>query len=272
LRTSLAADPESQPPYGPWRFEASITPVIGQLNDVWTRHLGVGGQLAIALSPRMRVIMGGLWNHRQEDRGFELKLSLGLERAGSGPDGTELRLFVPSGVYAGTEFALVEGQIAPLRVAHRLEFTFSGLAGVLETRVQLKPANQRPDGSISPATTGDTGLRPTIGVGAGLHFEFLERFSVRLEVRHFALTSRTTSVNGCDRNDLSSMDTALRGGRTVAEARVAPECRVDTFDGTDPVTGLKRSNDLPLAFGLVRNPYAVFSSYLVAQTSVGVTF
>jgi hypothetical protein len=35
---------------------------------------------------------------------------------------------------------------------------------------------------------------------------------------------------------------------------VGAGCRLDTFDGTDPDTGLKRSNDVPLALGLVRTP------------------
>lgn len=267
----LAADPESQPSHGPWRFEASITPVVGQVNDIWTKHLGIGGQLAIAMSPHMRFVVGGLWNHRWVDSGFENQLRLGLESRSGGVD-LNLTLFIPAAAYAGTEFGLLSGQVAAFHFPHRLEFTMSGVVGAVSTRAPLKPESLRVDGSISPATSADTGIRPTFGVGAGIHFEFLEQFSVRLELRQFAFAQRTTSVNGCDANDLRAMDNALRRGTPVTAATTSAGCQVETFDGTDPETGLKRSNDVPLALGLVRNPSSLFQSYLVAQVSVGATF
>lgn len=267
----LAAGPESQPPHGPWRFEASITPVVGQINDLWTKHLGLGGQLAIAMSPHMRFVVGGLWNYQWADTGFENQLRLGFESLRAGSD-LNLNLFVPAAAYAGTEFGLLSGQVAAFHFPHRFEFTMSGVAGAVSTRVQLKPVSARLDGSISPSTSGDAGIRPTLGIGAGLHMEFLERFSLRLEVRHFAIAGRTSSVNGCDANDLRAMDNALRRGTPVTDAMTSVGCRVETFDGTAPDTGLKRTNDLPLALGLVRNPSSLFASYLVAQFSVGVTF
>lgn len=268
---ALAADPESQPAHGPWRFEASITPVVGQLNDTWTKHLGVGGQLAIAMSPHMRFVVGGLWNHTQVDSGFEAQLRLGLESSASGFD-TNLSLFIPAAVYGGTEFGLLSGQVAAFHFPHRIEFTMAGLAGAVSTRAQLKPQSVKQDGSSSPPTSGDTGLRPTLGVGVGVHFEFLERFSARLEVRQLAIPGRTNSVNGCDANDLRAIDNALRAGNPVAAATTSAGCRVETFDGTAPETGLRRSNDVPIALGLVRNSGSLFQSYLLAQVSVGVTF
>lgn len=273
----LAADPESQPSHGPWRFEASITPVVGQLNDIWTSHLGLGGQLAIAMSPHMRFVVGGLWNHQWVDTGFENKLRLGFESRrlafeNRGPADVNLSLFVPAAVYGGTEFGLLSGQVAAFHFPHRLEFTMAGLVGAVSTRAPMKPESLRVDGSVSPATSADTGVRPTFGFGVGVHFEFFERLSVRLEVRQFAFAQRTTSVNGCDLEDLRAIDNALRAGSPVTAAMTSAGCRVETFDGTDPETGLKRSNDVPIALGLVRNSGSLFQSYLVAQVSVGVTF
>lgn len=267
----LAADPESQPSYGPWRFEASITPVLGQINDLWTKHLGLGGQLAIAMSPHMRFVAGGLWNYQWADTGFENQLRLGFESLRAGSD-LNLNLFVPAAAYAGTEFGLLSGQVAAFHFPHRLEFTMAGVAGAVSTRAQLKPLSVRQDGTFSPPTSGDTGIRPMFGVGAGIHFEFLERFSARLEVRQFAFAQRTSTVNGCDANDLRAFDNALRAGRPVTSAMTSAGCQVETFDGTDPDTGIKRSNDVPIALGLVRNPGSLFQTYLVAQVSVGVTF
>lgn len=263
----LAADPESQPPHGPWRFEVSITPVVGQLNDLVTMQLGVGGQLAVALSPHMRLVVGGLWNYRAVESSFERQLQLDLNRRVTG-DERRLTLFIPAAAYAGTEFGLLHGQVAAFRFPHRLEFTMAGLAGAVSTRVRLKPPTPTADGSISPPTSGDAGLRPTLGVGLGLHFEFLERFSARLEMRHFAIPGRTTSVNGCGANDLQWLDSPLR----VPRGPPSPGCRAESFEGVDPETGLNRANDLPYAVGIVRDPSSLFQSYLVAQVSVGVTF
>ncbi len=263
----LAADPESQPPHGPWRFEASITPVVGQLNDLVTMQLGMGGQLAIAISPHMRFVVGGLWNHQSVESPFQRQLEVDLNRRATGLE-RNLSLFIPAAAYAGTEFGLLHGQVAAFRFPHRLEFTMAGLAGAVSTRAQLKPSMLSADGSISPPTSGDAGLRPTMGVGLGLHFEFLERFSARLEVRHFAIPGRTTSVNGCDAKDLQSLDSPLR----VPRGTPSPGCRTETFEVVDPETGLKRANDVPYALGLVREPSSLFVSYLVAQVSVGVTF
>lgn len=154
-------------------------------------------------------------------------------------------------MHAGTEFVLSRGSIEPLRMLHRFELSLVGFAGALSTRAGLKPESARSDGSISPATTGDTGWRPTIGAGIGVRFEFLERFSLRVDLRESFFSSRVQTVNGCNAQDLRAMDNALRGGRPVTSATLTSGCRVATFDGTDEVTGLKRSNDVPLALGLI---------------------
>lgn len=270
-RLAVAADPESQPAHGPWRFEVSLTPVSGQLNSLWVQHLGLGGQVAIAMSPRMRFLAGGLWNHQWASTDLGRKLDMGLD-VWRGRGGTTLDAFVPGLAYVGTEFGLIQGQIAPFRFPHRFELGITGMAGAAATRVELKPVSMGLDGSVSPATSGDAGLRPTLGVGAGLRFEFLERFSFRVEVRHFALSSRVSAINGCGAQDLRAMDNALRGGNPVTSAAVSASCQVASFDGTDPATGFRRSNDVPLAMAHLRNPSSLFQSYLLGQVSLGVTF
>jgi hypothetical protein len=105
-----------------------------------------------------------------------------------------------------------------------------------------------------------------------VRFEFLERFSVRLDLRGSFFTSRVQTVNGCDADDLRAMDNALRGGREVTTATLTSGCRVDTFDGTDPDSGLRRSNDVPLALGQLRNPSSEWVSLQALQVSFGVVF
>jgi hypothetical protein len=268
---ALAADPESQPAHGPWRVEVSLSPVVGQLNDLWVRQLGLGGQVAFAMAPHMRFVAGGSWNHTWRTSGMRERLDTG-RLPWSGPVGGPTDFFTPAGAWAGTEVGLIHGHVAPFRFPHRFELVVQGLAGAFATRVELKPVSAGADGRVVPPTSGDTGLRPTLAVGAGLHFEFLERFSLRLEVKHFAISSRATSVNGCSVFDLREMDQALRGGSPVTTAAVGQGCRASTFDGIDPDTGYRRSNDVPLALAMLRTPSALFSSLLTGSMSVGVTF
>ncbi|MBL8917321.1 MAG: hypothetical protein JNJ54_00550 [Myxococcaceae bacterium] len=55
-------------------------------------------------------------------------------------------------------------------------------------------------------------------------------------------------------------------------ATLAGRCQVRSFDGVDPDSGYRRSNDVPLALGYVRNPDAEWSSLQVLQVSLGVVF
>ncbi len=50
------------------------------------------------------------------------------------------------------------------------------------------------------------------------------------------------------------MDDALRQGRKVTDANVGGSCNVTSFDGIDPNTHLMRSNDVTLAYNLVKTP------------------
>jgi len=146
------------------------------------------------------------------------------------------------------KFAFFEGTLAQFSIV------LNGGAGIGGTRHQLKPESARQDGSVSPATYGDTGSRFMAGLGAGFRLQLGQRFAFRLEVRDVVYTARVERVNGCGVDDLRAMDNATRAGRPVSSAMVGAGCRLDTFDGTDPDTGLKRSNDVPLALGLVRTP------------------
>lgn len=233
------------------RFEVTLYPVSLQVNGKFTQHFGTMGQLTYHLQENFGLMItgGGNWFNSESSLNGELVEKARVEAQAASS------LLWTWGVLGGVEvtpiygkFAFFEGTLA------QFSFVLNGGAGIGGTRHQLKPESARQDGSISPATYGDTGYRFMAGLGAGFRLQLGQRFAFRLEVRDVVYTARVERVNGCGSDDLRAMDNALRAGRPVTSAQVGATCRVDTFDGTDPETGLKRSNDVPLALGLVRNP------------------
>lgn len=268
--SSFASDPEST---APWRVELAVTPVSAQVNGLFVEHVGLGAQVAVVLAPRIRIFASGTWNwHASESRLARELFRTGRASPNRIDQNDSSGLFISMGLVGGTEFVLSRGSIQPFHFPHRFELSMVGFAGALSTKAQLKPETDRTDGSLSPATFGDTGWRPTIGAGVGVRFEFLERFSVRVDLRGSFFSSRVQTVNGCNVDDMRAMDNELRRGRPVIVAQLTPVCRVSSFDGTDPDTGLKRSNDVPLALGLVRNPSGEWASLQAVQVSFGVVF
>ncbi len=248
------------------------------MNGLLVEHVGTGAQVAVVLAPHFRVFVSGTWNWHAGESRLARELTAKMRVDNQRIDRSNSNgLFIPLVLLGGTEFVLSRGSIQPFHFPHRFELSLAGFAGVLSTKAQLTPESERPDGPLSPATIspptfGDTGLRPTIGAGVGVRFEFLERFSVRLDLRGSFFSSRVQTVNGCNADDLCAMDNALRRGISPTSATVVPGCRVDTFVGTDPKTGFNRSNEVPLALGLVRNPSVEWVSLQALQVSFGVVF
>jgi outer membrane beta-barrel protein len=234
------------------RFEVTLYPVSVQVNGKFTQHFGTKGQLTYHLQENFGLMItgGGNWFNVESTLNGELVEKARVEAQAASS------LLWTWGVMGGVEvtpfygkFALFEGTLA------QFSFVLSGGAGVGGTRHQLKPESTRQDNNgIIPATYGDTGYRFMAGLGAGFRLQLGNRFAFRLEVRDVVYTARVERVNGCNVDDLRSMDTQLRAGRPVGSAQVGSGCNVATFDGTDEQTGLKRSNDVPLALGLVKTP------------------
>jgi outer membrane beta-barrel protein len=232
------------------RFEVTLYPVALQVNGKFTQHFGTMGQLTYHLQENFGLMItgGGNWFNAESSLNGELVEKARVEAQAASS------LLWTWGVMGGVEvtpfygkFTFFDGTLA------QFSFVLNGGAGIGGTRHQLKPESARQDGSISPATYGDTGTRFMAGLGAGFRLQLGQRFAFRLEVRDVVYTARVEQVNGCNVDDLRSMDTALRAGRPVTSAMVGGGCRVDTFDGQDE-NGLRNSNNVPLALGLVRNP------------------
>jgi outer membrane beta-barrel protein len=233
------------------RFEITLFPVAVQVNGKFTQHFGTMGQLTYHLQENFGLMItgGGNWFNTESSLNGELVAKARVEAQAASS------LLWTWGVLGGVEvtpfygkFSFFEGTLAQFSIV------LSGGVGIGSTRHQLKPENERMDGTVSPATYGDTGYRFMAGLGAGFRLQLGQRFAFRLEVRDVVYTARVEQVNGCDRADLTAMDAATRAGRPVTSAMVGGACQVATFDGTDPDTGQRRSNDVPLALSLVRNP------------------
>jgi hypothetical protein len=261
--SSFASDPEATPLTGPWRVELAVTPVSAQLNGRFVDHLGTSGQVAVVLGPHLRVFAAGTWNwHSGESLfGRELVEKVRVEsHSGS--------TLVGGGVQVGTEVVLSRSSFERFHFPHQFEVSFVSFAGALSTKAQLTPESARPDGSLSPATFADTGWRPTVGAGLGVRFEFLQRFSIRVDLRESFFSTRVQTVNGCSVDELGMLDGAPRGLPTSPAVR--PGCRVDAFAEPDQTVPDPRS--VASALVLARRPSVEWASLQALQVSFGVVF
>ncbi len=261
-----ADDPES--PRAP-RFEVGVAPIVPSVTGPpgeQTEQLGTGIEAGWRIQPGFRLRLVGQTNWSFHQPKFNHDITLGNEWGSA----TGLRTKW-SGLVGG-EFIFGRGSVRSWNLPNQLSLSLTGYAGLGEHQVWLKPESARPDMSISPATFGDAGLRPIVGAGVSLRLELSSVVFIRLEARSLFFSNRLDRINGCDRGDLEAMDQALRVGKPVTSASTSTGCREETFDGTDPETGLRRSNDVPLALGIVRNPGAVWQTSLSTQLAIGAVF
>jgi outer membrane beta-barrel protein len=231
--------------------ELVLFPVALQVNGKFTQHFGTFGSFVWHLQENFGLQITGGYNWYNAESGFNAEL---VEKVRAEAQAATSLLWT-WGVMSGVEvtplyakFAFFEGTLANFSVV------LSGGAGVGGTRHQLKPESVAADGSVSPATYGNTGARFMASLGAGFRLQLGQRFAFRLEVRDVVYTAKVDSVNGCNATDLKAMDDKLRAGQPIESAAVGGSCNVSSFTGTDPNSGYRRSNDVPLALNLVRLP------------------
>ncbi|MEW5737703.1 MAG: outer membrane beta-barrel domain-containing protein [Myxococcota bacterium] len=231
--------------------ELVLFPVALQVNGKFTQHFGTFGSFVWHLQENFGLQITGGYNWYNAESGFNQEL---VEKVRAEAQAATSLLWT-WGVMGGVEvtplyakFALFEGTLATFSIV------LNGGAGVGGTRHQLKPESQATDGSVSPATYGNTGARFMGSLGAGFRLQLGQRFAFRLELRDVVYTAKVDSVNGCNSMDLKAMDDKLRAGQPIESAVVGGGCDVSSFTGTDPDTGYRRSNDVPLALNLVRLP------------------
>lgn len=227
------------------RHELVLYPAAIQSNSKFTQHAGSAVSYIYHLHENFGLQVTPQYNWLASESSFNQEL---IDKVREEAQAATSLLLV-WGVTGGVEvtpiygkFAFYEGTLAHYTVV------LNGGAGVGSTRHQLKPTNQ-----AGPATYGETGMKFLGSVGGGFRVLLGERFALRLEVRDLVYTARVDSVNGCNGDDLQALNQKVHDGRSVTEASVSGGCKVEKFDGNDPKTGQNRSNDVPLANGLVKD-------------------
>lgn len=233
------------------KFEIVLYPATIQVNGKFTQHFGTMGSLVYHLQENFALQVTGGYNWYNVESSFngELVEKFRVEAQAA------TSLLWTWGALGGVEvtplsgkFALFEGTLA------HFSFVINGGIGAGGTRHQLKPESVRTDGSVSPATYGDTGVKFMGSVGAGFRLQLGERFAFRLEVRDVVYTARMEQVNGCNIDDLLAMDAKIRMNQPVETASVGGGCRIEEFSGVYPDTGVSKAIDATLAKNLVQSP------------------
>jgi outer membrane beta-barrel protein len=230
--------------------ELVLFPLAVQVNGKFTQHTGTFGSFVWHLQENFGLQLSGGYNWYNGESGFNAELREKV-RAEAPAATSLLWTWVLLGGVEVTplygKFAWFEGTLASFSVV------VNGGAGVGGTRHELKPQSVKENGSVSPATYGDTGARFMASLGAGFRLQLGERFALRLEVRDVVYSAKVDSVNGCNVDDLTAMDAKLRVGDPVETAAVSGGCAVGRFVGSIG-DDYKRSYDVPLALSLVRLP------------------
>jgi len=232
--------------------EVILYPIAAQVNGKFTQHLGTMGSFVWHLQENFGLQVTGGYNWYNVESAFNAEL---VDKVRAEAQAATSLLWT-WGVLGGVEVTPLYGKFSFFEgTLGHFSIVLSGGAGLGGTRHQLKPENQAADGSITPATFGDTGMRFMGQLGAGFRLQLGTRFAFRVEVHDVVYTARQEKVNGCDVNDLRAMDNALRGGKDPAGVQVSGSCDAQRFSNQlDPNTGLRGSNDVPLALNLVKVP------------------
>lgn len=232
------------------RRELVLFPAAMQINGKFTQTFGTMLSFVYHLQENFGLQITGGYNWYNNESAFNGELVTKVSEQAQ----AATSLLQVWDVLAGVEvtpvyakFAFFDGTLG------HFDLVLNGGAGLGGTRHQLKPESVRQDGSVSPATFGDTGVRFMGGIGGGFRLRLGEHFAFRLEVRDVVYTARADRVNGCSGDDLRAMDAKLRAGQDVATATVSGACKLETFVGTD-ANGNKNSTNVPLALSLVKTP------------------
>jgi outer membrane beta-barrel protein len=231
--------------------ELVLYPVTAQVNGKFTEHLGTMGSFVWHLQENFGLMLTGGYNWYNQESSFNSELvdKFRIEAQAA------TSLLQTWDLLGGVEVTPLYGKFTFFEnnLAH-FGLVLIGGAGAGGTRHLLKPEATQSDGTINPATFGDTGVRFMGTIGAGFRLSIGSRFSFRLEVRDVVYTARVEKVNGCDVIDLKAMRDASAAGKDPTSVTVSASCRATDFAGVDPQTGYKRAGNIPLAYNLVKPP------------------
>jgi outer membrane beta-barrel protein len=256
-----------------WSREVTIYPAAVQLNGKFTQHLGAALGFTWHLQENFALTAMGIYNYVSSESAFQGEL---IDKVSAESQAASSLLLV-GGAIAGVEVTPFYGKFV-FYDSYLVHFALvlSAGAGAGATRHQLKPKN---DCTLSTAamcvedpTFGDTGWRFLAEIGGGFRVQFLKWLTFRLELRDLVYTARVDHVDGCDVNDLKAMDQQVRAGKMPSTATVGPSCGVTKYDGVNPDTMRKNSDDVTLAYNLVKTPSSDVLNNLGLYVGLSVDF
>ena len=221
------------------KLELKLIAVSLQMNARASEHAGSGGQLTWRFHRLLGVYVGGLGNWiAQPSRALD---TLNNQVVRVDPY-VPLPTLSTWQVFGGLESIPLVGTFR-VGETHTGEFglQFGAGLGPMGSRVRLKEPTVYRDGTSSPPTWGDAGVRLAGHFSSHFRFAF-GSFAVHLGARLSLWSDAIERVNGCSIDDLREMDMKIRGGLDPATAEVTRGCSIS------------ESNDVPLALNVVRAP------------------
>ena len=242
------------------RWELSLFGLT-QVNPKFTVHTGVSLEAAYHLRENLAAQLGFTFFPVAVQSTLSEEL---LNKASEAPTSAEAFLLRYDAV-AGLELMPVYGKLNILdgRIL-RLGFYLNAGLGLAKTRLQLRPSTDPTTGR----SFGDTGFRPMAQLGLGFRVFVNERFTVRLELRDFAYSGYTSSVNGCNRDDAKKIQTENDLGRTPTG--LSSGCDAGAFGSPGP-QGTARLNAAG-AYDLLKNPSAEVINNIAFQGGISWLF
>jgi len=222
------------------KLELKVVGISLQMNARDSEHAGSGGQLTWRFHRLLGVYVGGLGNWLAQPAPALDELNKRTFRLRDlDPPTQTLSTWQ---VFAGLESIPLVGtlSIGELRTGE-FGLQFGAGLGPAGSRVRLKPFALKSDGSPSPATYGDAGLRLAGHFTSHFRFAF-GPFAVHLGARLSLWSNAIERVNGCSIDDLRAMDMQIRAGLEPATAEVTGGCSAPA------------ANDVGLALDVVRHP------------------
>ncbi|TMA27534.1 MAG: outer membrane beta-barrel domain-containing protein [Deltaproteobacteria bacterium] len=234
---------------------------LRQVNPKFTVHTGLSAEVAVHLRENLAAQLGLTFFPIAVQSTLAEEL---LTKANESPTSAEAFLLRYAAV-AGLELMPIYGKLDVLdgRILRLGLYLNAGL-GLARTRLQLRPSTDATTGR----SFGDTGIRPLAQLGVGLRVFVSERFTVRLELRDFAYSGYTSTVNGCNRDDARAIQTANDSNQTPSG--LSPGCDALAF-GSAGANGTARLNAAG-AYELLKNPSSEVINNIAFQGGVSWLF
>jgi outer membrane beta-barrel protein len=233
---------------------------LTQVNPKFTVHTGVSVEAAYHLRENLAAQLGFTFFPIAVQSTLTEEL---LNKAGEAPTSAEAFLLRYDAV-AGLELMPIYGKLNILDgQILRLGFYLNAGLGLARTRLQLRPSTDPTTGR----SFGDAGFRPLAQLGVGIRVFASERFTIRIELRDFAYSGFTSTVNGCNKDDTKQIQTANDLGQSPT---VSSGCDPSSFGSPGP-QGTARLNAAG-AYDLLRNPSAEVINNIAFQGGISWLF